>query len=260
MERKSNALKFSFPSKIMLFFLIAILAGVLTVLAPCILPLLPIVIGTADDTKRGVSKRAVVVITSLSVSVIVFTLLLKATTLFIAIPDSFWAWFSGSIIIFLGIVTIFPNLWSRIPFVNKINLASNRTLGAGYQKNNHYGDMIIGASLGPVFTTCSPTYLFILAIVLPASPIAGFVYLFGFILGVAMSLFAIAYLGQKFINKIFANESQTAKLKMVFGVLFLIVGMAIITGYDKRLSSIILDTGYLGTINFEEKLINSVNK
>lgn len=236
------------------------MAGVLTILAPCILPLLPVVIGTADGTKRGISKRAVVVIISLSLSVIVFTLLLKATTLFITIPDSFWTWFSGSVIAFLGIVTIFPSLWSKIPFVKKINLASNKALGAGYQKDNHYGDMVIGASLGPIFTTCSPTYLFILATVLPASPISGFIYLIGFTLGLATSLFVIAYLGQKFVNKIFANEEKTAKLKKIFGVLFLLVGIAIITGYDKRLSSLILDTGFGGTINFEEKLINSVNR
>lgn len=244
----------------MLFFLISILAGVLTILAPCILPLLPVVISTADETKRGISKRAVVVIGSLSLSVIVCTLLLKATTLFISIPDSFWTWFSGSIIAFLGIVTIFPSLWSQIPFVNKINLASNKALGTGYQKNNNYGDIIIGASLGPVFTTCSPTYLFILATVLPASPVVGFVYLLGFTFGLTISLFAVAYFGQKIVNKIFTNESKTEKLKKVFGVLFLIVGVAIITGYDKKLSSLILDTGFGGTINFEEKLINSVNK
>ncbi|PIP68725.1 cytochrome C biogenesis protein [Candidatus Nomurabacteria bacterium CG22_combo_CG10-13_8_21_14_all_32_8] len=244
----------------MLFFLISILAGVLTILAPCILPLLPVVIGTADGTTRGVSKRAVVVITSLSISVIIFTLLLKATTLFITIPDSFWTWFSGSIITFLGIVTIFPSLWNKIPFVNKINLASNKVLGTGYQKDSYYGDMIIGASLGPIFTTCSPTYLFILATVLPASSINGFTYLIGFTLGLAISLFIIAYLGQKFVHKIFTNENRTTKLKKIFGIIFLIVGIAIITGYDKRLSSLTLDTGFGGTINFEEKLINSVNK
>ena len=196
----------------------------------------------------------------MEVSVILFTLLLKATTLFITIPDSFWTWFSGSIITFLGIVTIFPGLWSKIPFIQRINLVSNKALGAGYQKDNHYGDMIIGASLGPIFTTCSPTYLFILATVLPASPIAGFIYLLGFTLGLAISLFAIAYLGQKFVHKLFANENKTATAKKIFGVIFLIVGLAIITGYDKRLSSIILDTGFGGTINFEEKLINSVSR
>ena len=243
----------------MLFFLISILAGVLTILAPCILPLLPVVIGTADGTARGISRRAVVVITSLSISVIAFTLLLKTTTLFITIPDSFWTWFSGSVITFLGIVTIFPNLWNKIPLVNKINLVSHKALGTGYQKDSHYGDLLIGASLGPIFTTCSPTYLFILATVLPASPITGFVYLIGFTLGLAASLFMVAYLGQKFVHRIFANENRTIKLKRVFGVLFFIVGIAIITGYDKRLSSIILDTGFGGTINFEEKLINSVN-
>ena len=242
----------------MLFFFIALFAGILTVLAPCILPLLPVVIGTAEGTTHGISKRAIIVITSLSFSVIVFTLLLKATTLFIAIPNNFWTWFSGGILSFLGIVTIFPTVWDKVPFVNRLNLASNKVLGSGYRKNSHYGDMIIGASLGPIFTTCSPTYLFILATVLPASPIRGFVYLISFTFGLAMSLLLIAYFGQKFVQKIFTKEHISTKVKRFFGVLLLIVGIAIITGYDKKLSTTILDTGFGGTIKFEEKLINNV--
>lgn len=260
MEWWHNSFKFDFPNKVMLFFFIAIMAGILTVLAPCILPLLPIVIGTSDGSKRGISKRAVIVIVSLSISVILFTLLLKATTLFIVIPDSFWTWFSGSIIAFLGIVTIFPNLWNNIPLIKKLNLVSNKSLGTGYQKNNNFGDIFIGASLGPIFTTCSPTYLFILATVLPSNHVVGFVYLLGFTFGLAVSLFSIAYLGQKFVHKIFANENRVVRLKKIFGVLFFIVGISIIAGYDKKLSSLILDTGIGGTINFEEKLIYKVNK
>ncbi len=240
----------------MLFFLVSILAGFLTILAPCVLPLLPIVIGTADGTKNGITKRALIVIGSLSLSVVFFTLILKASTLFIDIPTAFWNWFSGGVILFLGLVIIFPNIWSGIGFIQKINLFSNKTLGVGYQKNNNYGDVIIGLSLGPIFTTCSPTYLFILATVLPASPIVGFLYLIGFVLGMSLSLFIVAYLGQKFVGKLFRNEEKTEKLKKIFGILFVIVGVLIITGYDKVLSTLILDFGIGGTVNFEENLIN----
>ena len=48
--------------------LVSLIAGVLTVAAPCVLPLLPIIVG------------------SLAVSVILFTLLLKATTASLGIP------------------------------------------------------------------------------------------------------------------------------------------------------------------------------
>ncbi|NCU41304.1 MAG: hypothetical protein EOM19_01100 [Candidatus Moranbacteria bacterium] len=105
----------------MIFFLIAVLAGILTVLAPCILPLLPIIIGSSETEDKRISKRSIIVIGSLSVSVIVFTILLKATTLFIDVPQVFWSVFSGIVIMFVGLAIVFPLLWARIPFVQKIS-------------------------------------------------------------------------------------------------------------------------------------------
>ncbi len=241
------------------FFLISVLAGVLTVLAPCILPLLPIVIGASEGGERRISRRAIVVIASLSVSVVVFTLLLKATTLLIDIPQSFWAWFSGGIIILVGLAIVFPSVWARVPFVQKMSSASNRAVGSGYQKKNFAGDILIGAALGPVFTTCSPTYLFIIATVLPATFLTGFIYLMGFTAGLAFSLLVIAYFGQKIVNAIILRMGSATRIKQLFGVLIILVGLAIVTGYDKKLQSLILDSGYGATINFEEKLIERFN-
>ncbi len=153
----------------MIFLGISILAGILTVLAPCILPLLPVVIGASESGERRISNRAITVISALSVSVIVFTLLLKVSTLFIDIPTAFWGWFSGSVVILVGLAMLFPSWWARVPYVNKISILSNKAVGAGYQKQSSTGDMLMGFALGPVFTTCSPTYLFIIATALPAS-------------------------------------------------------------------------------------------
>jgi len=244
----------------MIFLSISILAGVLTILAPCVLPLLPVIVGTSDGSKRKVSRQSITVILSLSVSVILFTLLIKATTLFFTIPESFWQWFSGSVLIILGIVTIFPKLWSNIAFIQSIHKVSNKSLGSGYQKKSIYGDIVVGASLGPVFTTCSPTYFFILATVLPASLLTGMIYLFGFTFGMALSLLFVAYLGQKMTQKIVAKEKTIDVVKKGFGILFIIMGLVFITGYDKKLSTLILDSGYGATINLEERLIEQSNK
>ena len=78
----------------MTLFLIAFIAGVLTVLAPCVLPLLPIIVG--GTVSGGSNKaRAFTVAFSLGVSVILFTLLLKSSTALINIPQQAWWWFSG---------------------------------------------------------------------------------------------------------------------------------------------------------------------
>ena len=239
----------------MIFFLIAILAGILTVLAPCILPFLPIIIGSSETKDRRISRRALVVIGSLAVSVVVFTLLLKVSTLLIDIPQMFWNVFSGAVIILVGLAIVFPSLWARIPFVQRLSILSNKAIGAGYQKKNYSGDVLIGLALGPVFTTCSPTYLFIIATVLPAGFLVGFIYLLAFTVGLVIALLLVAYFGGQLVRKITSHIGTTNRVKQIFGVLIILVGIAILTGYDKKLETAILDSGYAATIHFEESLI-----
>jgi cytochrome c biogenesis protein CcdA len=241
----------------MSLLIIAFIAGILTVLAPCILPLLPVVVGGSLDNKGGgVSlKRAFVVIVSLSLSLIVFTLLLKVSTLFINIPPDTWKWVSGSIIIFFGLISIFPKLWESLPFVARWSQESNMALGKGYQKKNVWGDIIIGASLGPVFSTCSPTYFVILATVLPVSFALGLVYLAAYVVGLSLSLLAIAFVGQKLMGKLGVVADPHGKFKRGLGVLFLLVGIAILTGYDKQLQLNILNSGFYDVTQVEQKLL-----
>jgi peptide methionine sulfoxide reductase msrA/msrB len=240
----------------MIFFLIAILAGIFTVVAPCILPLLPVVIGASEVGEKRISKRAITVIASLSVSVVLFTLLLKATTLFISIPQVFWSSLSGVIIILVGLAIAYPSLWTKVPFVARLSSLSNKAVGSGYRKKSYKGDMIIGLALGPVFTTCSPTYLFIIATTLPASFFVGFVYLLGFTFGLALALLLIAYFGQRIVNKISGHMQVAGGIKKAFGALIVIVGVLILTGYDKKIETLILDSGYGATIQLEDSLID----
>ena len=72
-----------------MFLLIAsFLAGVLTSLAPCILPLLPVIVGSSvlqDGDKASGKKKPYIISASLVVSVLVFTFLLKVSTALVGI-------------------------------------------------------------------------------------------------------------------------------------------------------------------------------
>lgn len=239
----------------MIFFLIAVLAGILTVLAPCIFPFLPVIIGSSITESRRISRRSLVVIGSLSVSIVVFTLLLRASTLLIDIPQMFWHVFSGAIIVFVGLAIVFPSLWVRVPLLQRMSALGNKAIGVGYQKKNYSGDVLIGLALGPVFTTCSPTYVFIIATLLPSGFLEGFVYLLGFTLGLAIALLLIAYFGGQLVKKITSRMGTANRIKQIFGALIVFVGIAILTGYDKKIETRILDSGYGATINLEESLI-----
>ncbi len=246
----------------MILLLVSFVAGVLTILAPCVLPLLPVIVGgsLSDDGNQAFNKKkAFTIIISLGLSVIIFTLLLKASTLFIDIPEYVWKWVSGGIIVLFGLVTLFPSLWES-RFIARLSIKSNILLGKGNQKNNAWGDIIVGAALGPVFSTCSPTYFIVLATVLPVNFILGLVYLLTYTVGLCLALFGVSVVGKKIMNRLGVVADPEGKFKKVIGVIFIIVGIAIIGGLDKKTQVFILDAGFFDVTKIEQKLLDRQKK
>ncbi len=244
----------------MILFIISLVAGVLTVLAPCILPLLPVIVGSSISGQDQHRKKALTIVLALGFSVIAFTFLLKVSTVFIHIPQSTWTWISGLIVLIFGFVTLFPRLWEN-QFMAVMSARANILLGRGNLKKNFWGDVIMGAALGPVFSTCSPTYFIVLATVLPASLILGTVYLLAYTAGLCVTLFAISIVGQRVINKLGVASDPDSKFKKILGVLFIIVGIAILTGFDKKVEAGILKYNFLDITRVEQYLLQkSENK
>lgn len=239
----------------MLLFLISFIAGILTVLAPCILPLLPVIVGRSIAGPTPTRSRLFIVVASLGISVILFTLILKASSLLIDIPQDFWKWISGGIIFFFGVTMTFPNLWEKFSFANTLSIKSNKVLAKGYQKNSVWGDIIIGASLGPIFSACSPTYFVILATVLPVSFFLGIIYLFTYVLGLSLALIAIALLGERIMARVGEVSDPNGWFKKIFGIIFILVAIAIISGYDKKFQISLLDAGFLDVTKIEQRLL-----
>ncbi len=237
----------------MTFLAVSFIAGVLTVLAPCILPLLPVVIGSSATGRSRATPY--IVVGSLAVSVILFTYLLKVSTAFIMIPPSTWSYLSGVILGFFGLTLIFPALWSKIPGMSKLSVGSNKLVGSGYQRKDFWGDVLIGAGLGPVFSTCSPTYFVILASVLPASFFLGTTYLIAYVLGLSLILLLIGLLGERFLGRLSIFADSGGWFKRGIGVLFILLGFAVGLGYDKKLQVKILDSGFFDVTKVEQVLL-----
>lgn len=240
----------------MTLLIVSFVAGALTVLAPCILPLLPVVIGSSASGRS--KKTPYIVVGSLAASIIVFTYALKASTAFIMVPPEVWTYLSGGIITFFGITLVFPHVWEKIPGIGKLAIGSNKLVGEGYQKKSVMGDMLIGAALGPVFSTCSPTYFVILATVLPVNIIEGSIYLFSYTAGLAIVLLAIALFGQKLTDRLLRVADSSSYVKKGIGVLFILLGVAIATGYEKKLETKILDSGYFDITKIEHALLKRI--
>ncbi len=220
----------------MLLLLIgSLIAGALTVLAPCVLALLPIIIGgsVSGDTKD--KRRPLIIVVALAASLLLFTLLLKATTLLIDIPPRTFTYVSGGIIIGLGLLTLFPTIYARIIAKLGIEQRAIGSLSKGYQNKNQYtGPIIIGAALGPVFSSCSPVYAYILATVLPVNFFEAMAYIIAYIIGLSAVLLPIGYYGQRFVSKIKFASNPKGWFQRIIAVLFIVIGLLIFTGYDKK--------------------------
>lgn len=241
----------------MILFLVSFIAGILTVLAPCVLPLLPVIIGGSVVGKPSVA-RALRITLSLGASVFIFTLILKVSTAFVNIPPQVWSTISATIIIVTGLVMVFPSLWERVMSA-KFSARANRVMSKGAIKKTIWGDILVGAALGPVFSSCSPTYFILLAVVLPAHPFTGLLYLLSYVAGLCLFLFIIAFLGQRLLTRLDIAADPRGVFKRVIGVLFVLLGVFILFGIDKKIQSA-LPAGFEGITAIEQRLLKETTR
>ncbi len=238
----------------MTLFVVSFIAGVLTVLAPCVLPLLPVILaGSVSETKNR--RRPFIIIASLSLSVLAFTLLLKGSTALIGASPIFWNYVSAVILAAFGLTLLFPIAWARLVLKIPGHNKPDRWISKGYGKESSvWSDIIVGAALGPVFTTCSPTFFVILATVLPQSFAMGIIDLLAYILGLALVLLLVAGIGQRIIDRLEWATNPTGWFKRVLGALFIILAVLIAFGADKKIETAILNAGFFDVTRIEQSI------
>lgn len=230
-------------------------AGLLTILAPCVLPVIPVILGGAASSARRTAFRATVIVLALGVSILIFTLLLKASTVLLGVPQSVWQFISSVIIIGLGLSYLFPQLWEKLSLSSGSAIKSQELLAGANKKDGMLGAILTGAALGPVFTSCSPTYLFIVAAILPVEFWLGCLYLIAYILGLCLVLLAVALLGSRVVKKLRWSLNPTGLFRRSIGVLMIIVGVFILLGLDKSFQTFVIDQGWYAPV---ESIENSL--
>lgn len=225
----------------MLALLGAFIAGVLTTLAPCVLPMLPVIVGGSLSGQGSDRRRAYVITASLGVSVAVFTLLLKATTALIDIPPDVWSYLSGTLLILLGAVSLFPGIWEWVSARLSLQARTTTGLAGARRRQGFSGQILTGAALGPVFSSCSPLYAYVVVTVLPAELGYGLMLLAAYVVGLSGTLLVIALLGQKFVRRMGWAADPHGWFRRVIGILFILVGVFIFTGADKELQAWIIE-------------------
>jgi cytochrome c biogenesis protein CcdA len=235
--------------------IVSFIAGVFTVAAPCILPLLPVIVGGSvlNGSESKSLKHPIIIVLSLTLSVITFTLLLKASTILLGVPVTVWSVISGGIVLFFGLSFLFPQLWERAMLASGLQLKTNTWLGRSQQAKGVKRDVLLGAALGPVFNSCSPTYALIVAAVLPVSFATGLTYLIAYALGIAAILLLISIFGRSLTAKLGWLANPESSFKKVIGILFIIVGLSVIFGLDKSIQTFVLENGWYDPVKALEE-------
>ena len=240
----------------MQLLLISFLAGMLTVITPCVLPILPVILGgSLAGTERF---RPLIISLSLVVSIFAFTFLLKVGTLFTDIPQDFWTYFSGGVVGLFGLALFFPSSWSALS--QKLGFErSNELLQSASQAGGYKGQILLGMALGPVFASCSPTFAVILVVVLPQSLQMGVPALLMYLLGLSLPLLLIGYGGRSVLSgfRFFANPTGTFRRGL--GALLIVVGVLIVTGYEKKLEIALLNNGLYDFTKIDQRLVEGLN-
>ncbi len=216
---------------------LAFVAGVLTVLAPCILPILPIIVG--GSFINGHKSRPRVVILSFALSILLFTLLIQRLFDQFGLMRETITQVSAIILIFFGLFFLFPQIRQRITHITWIEQASAKAQASTWSWV--WGDVLLGASLWPVFNSCSPTYAFVVATILPASFAQWLLIILAYIAGLCGILWLIARGGYRVSSKLRWVANPQGRFRKILAIVIIIVGISIFMKRDKNISTRIID-------------------
>jgi cytochrome c biogenesis protein CcdA len=189
------------------------------------------------------------------VSIVVFTLLLKASTTLLGVPSEVWQWLSGGLLVALGLVAVFPGVWERVSMRLALQARSSSRLGAARDREGLSGLILTGAALGPVFTSCSPLYGYVIVTVLPAEPARGLVLLLAYTLGLCATLLAIALAGQRVVRRLGWAADPHGWFRRGLGVVFVVIGVLVATGWMREIETWLITNAPVAPWNLDARFV-----
>lgn len=235
--------------------LLSFISGVLTILAPCVLPLLPLFIGTSIQQKNR--RKWVRVILSFGISVLLFSLAINRISTQRGIYQEDIRYRSGRILLLIGIGLAFPTLRDRFISWSGMNQKISATLRS--TQASKWKDIITGIMLWPLLQSCSPTYGILLSIIIPANFSRWLINIIMYVIGLMTILFIIVY-ASNYVMKVLSKHQRTiAIIKQVAGWIIILVGLTILFGVHKDISIRLIEQGWgIDTSWFENTQLQNV--
>jgi cytochrome c-type biogenesis protein len=220
---------------------LALLAGLLSTLSPCVLPLVPIVIGTALGEHRF---GAVALVAGLALSFVVIGLFIATAGFAAGLDQELFRSIAAVLLILVGAVLLMPRLQLQLattagPIGNWAQAHAD-----GFSARGLGGQFAVGLLLGAVWSPCvGPTLGAASVLAARAENLTGVALtMLAFGIGAALPLLVIGMLSREALmrwrSRLLAAGSGG---KALMGVMLVAVGVLILTGLDKRVETILVE-------------------
>lgn len=193
-------------------------AGLASVLSPCVLPILPIVVtGTESDHRL----RPIFIVSGLSLSFIAMGIVSSAFGSLIAGKIQYFEKAAGVIVLTFGILMLFGvNLFKGAGFFNRFRVQSRGMIGG----------FILGMTLGIVWVPCVGPMLssVLAAVATKGNALTGVSMLGIYSLGFAVPMLAAGYATQFFRGRTRAFRENPVWVRWVSGGVLVVFGLYIL--------------------------------
>lgn len=220
---------------------LAFIAGLLSILSPCVLPLLPIVLGAAASEHRA---GPVALAGGVALSFVAIGLFVATIGFAIGLDGAVLRMVAAIIMIGVGVVLTMPTLQVRLataggPISNWADQRINKIGSRGL-----LGQFSVGILLGAVWSPCvGPTLGAASVLAAQGSSLGGVALtMFAFGVGAATPLGGMGLLSRQAMSRWRGRLLAGGKgAKVVLGLVLITLGAMIVSGFDKRLETILVE-------------------
>ncbi len=198
---------------------IAFGAGVLSVLSPCVLPLLPAVMAYSAETGK---LRPLAIVSGLCISFTAMGIISSAFGSVVYAYLKYMETIADVVIIALGLVMLFD-----LPLFNRFSALAPQTRQTGL-----FGGMLLGLSLGIIWIPCIGPILggILTMVALDGDILHGGALLFIYSLGLGIPMLGIAYMTSASVGRVRAISRHSIIIKRIAGLALVLFGLGMWIG------------------------------
>jgi cytochrome c-type biogenesis protein len=220
---------------------LAFIAGLLSTLSPCVLPLIPIVVGAAIGQHR---LGPLALATGLALSFVAIGLFVATIGFAAGLDHDLFRYAAALLMIAIGAALMLPRMQERLATAAGPMGGWAQERAGDMATRGLAGQFCVGLLLGAVWSPCVGPTLGAASVLAARAENLGSVAITmaAFGIGAALPLLLIGMMSRDMLMRWRERMLSTGRCgKLVMGALLIAIGVMILTGFDKRLEAALVE-------------------